>query len=324
MKYFDLHRNYKDHSHEGRTCTSWRIDSWIFTAPEHKIEEISETPYLIGIGPPRTASSTSFAILASNPKMCYWREPYNDGSFAETHDLLKHFDDIQSELLRHFAPKECCDGNVMKDPLFSSSMVAPLKLGELFSTNPNAKFVLTIRDPVEAMESLLNFKRRPENSNGQVNFYLSNGDAWVTEVLKRTDKMEACKADMDKNGEDYKTDIEAAKKYDEFCLTHFSLGYYDYKATFNRYAQKFGADKIYCQFITDLKKGKASKIRRDQFDFIGLQHLDENDVVGKYTAHSAQIHLSDPERTLLKEKYNETIGEPYDEKALRSMCTHSS
>jgi len=324
VEYFRSLKNYEDHDHNDRSCEEWRLTAWNTSTgfPDHEVKELKTQPFLIGIGPPRSASSNTFNTLATNPKICYHRTN-DDVDFSESREVFKNVTDsakVDEELLQHFAPKNCCEANVMKSPYWAISRVAPLQLARIFKDNPKAKFILTIREPISGSESLLNHYSTTEKflSNVPANIYFDL-------VHKNSYEEDVCAQDMWNHGKYPDKDLKAAEYYDKNCMKAYSLQRYNYPAIFKRYADLIGADNIYCQFIGDLRAGKADSIRREQLDLIGLNHIDETDFFMRTMPRHGSYYksFSIHERATLKVQYTEMFG-AYSEKQMRSMCVHQS
>jgi len=198
----------------------------------------------------------------------------------------------------------------------------------LFGDNRKAVFVLTIRDPVDALESLLNFQMR----SGQMGSM--TGDVFVKHVLNRTKAETACVKEMRQGGYKYPSEsLEAANYYDKHCLKHYALTTYNYPEILYRYSNAIGAGQIYCQFVSDLEEGKELNSRRGQLDLMGLHDIDEKQFFSmsapaevKRRARMKQrrrVVLTEDQRAELTSSYEKLYG-AYDEYELRNLCRHSA
>lgn len=332
-KYYDRFGDTNPKVVSDKSCKSWRVEPWQDKQPSHQLSEVETNTFILGIGPPKTASSFTFSTVATNPNICFWREKINP-DFSETHALFGDDNGIgdlntgrasPSFLLSHLAPADCCRAVVMKAPGWAMDSIVPYEMKQVFKANPNVKFVLTIREPSSALASKFNFMctdfGKPWNYLQTV--CKQDGRAYVDNIEEDSRKRHDCFAGVLEEGLQGR---ELAEKLSK-CKGHTPLAVqnYDYEAIFNRYADLFGGEKIMCHFLTDLISLGGDRLRRSLFDFAGLTDVSETDVKRMethvnhrgpktFTLNDAQLHNIQQ----IVAKYN--TGGSYSESRLRSMC----
>jgi len=303
---------------DGRSCKSWRVEKWT-KFPQHKESDVQST-FVLGIGPPKTATTSTFTSLASNPNICFYRDA-NDGGFSEVVTLFgsRNRDTSTSNLLSHLAPSDCCEAVVMKDPRWATSFQAVYDMKKLLGTGENVKFVLTVREIASAFNSKFDYIcSHTEKSQEILDKICVDGDSYVDNIESDSRQMDECVKDITANSGLQGSELVNSL---EKCITLLAVQSYDYEATFKRYADQFGDEKIICQFMTDLISAGDAATRRSIFDHAGLTNLDENNAVSTAKESGEKTYRLDndqKERIIqISAKYNTNT---YDEDRLRAMC----
>jgi len=313
------------------SCKDWRTSVWPPSRlPDHDLMEVETQTYVIGIGHSKSGTTDTFGVLSSNPAICYYRNPDTPG-FRESHALFKYNSHSSSSMdrdifLAHLAPAHCCKASVMKDPNWAFSHQIPYLMKNIFKENTNLKFILTIREPIQAIESLLNYR-----CINQGTCSLATHVQRYNDTISFSDKVDRCLKAY--KHQDYKerTNLQHAKALDACNQSGKDiLLQYDHRGTFQRYADVFGAESIFCQFFSDYERN-SKEVRREVLDFAGLSSIDPNDFVFEDTAydashfhqHNYKYTYTNAEKIGLTQKVEELYG-VYDEAALRKMCVHSS
>jgi len=277
---------------------------------------------VIGIGPAKTASSTTFQFLSKQAQGCFWREA-NYASFHETHDLRgKHVTVENSKriLFSHFAPAVCCKASVMKSPSWAASYAIPFVMKTMFDLNSKITLVLTIREPASAMQSLYNMKCSAYQLPWDYRGFCANSHDFYKQVIADTDKTLECTTRVKAENTELEG-LDLALKLEK-CDTYLSLASYDYVSTHRRWAEQFGSENIYCLFMSDLKTDTHDQNFRNLAKFVGM---DLNPGIGE-TGHKGRMYrfrFTAQQLSDLQSKYASSFGQ-YNEGDLRRMCAHSS
>jgi len=322
--YYDKHPELVSPSVDGQSCEVWRTGLWNLNPPQHSDSEAEEITYIMGIGPPKTASTSTFSILSSNPYMCYFRESTSP-DFEESRAIFggteKHKEVSTTKLLSHFAPSQCCKASIMKDPSWAYQLNAAYDMKKVFKSNSNVKFVLTIREPTHAMGSFFNYKCEPGRLTYNLQGVCKGGDYFLEQVVQHSKKMADCIEETTSENPSLQGEALADKL--TRCNEYFAVQNYDFAATHKRYADQFGSGSIFCQFVSDLKTG-ATPTRRKMLDFAGLSDIPTEDFL-EYTEAPRDYAYTLSQKNIddLKATYTQYNGE-YDEGQLRSMCASTS
>lgn len=309
----------------GLSCKSWRTESWEGRSPQHEDTEAETLSFIMGIGPAKTATTSTFTSLASNPNVCYYRSSTNV-RITEVDDLFasKKVTPTASLMLSHLAPADCCKTVAMKAPKWACFRTAPYQMKSVFKDNKNVKLVLTIREPGSAYESLFNHictQATPKYYPAGVPFKEgrsmcadTSGETFMQYVEKWSEEFSTCATGMKAQGFE---GFELAEHLD-ICQKPIALQIYDYEATYKRYFTQFGDGHIICQFMTDLASVGGDANRRGILDFAGLTDIDEHNVVPFVSGTPKKFELSFEHKERVRQLYFKYNGYYYSEDHLRT------
>jgi len=319
IKYYSDNEDYNTTQMvDGRSCKSWRVESWDDKYPSHDERyEAATTKFILGIGPARTASTSTFATLASNPNVCYWRQA-SSGQFQESAgELFAGPESFPKKMMfSHLPPSDCCEAFVLKETSWASSFAAVYDMVNMFKYNRKIKFVLTIREPTDALNSFFN----DACTKGDIPIgACEDGASFVEFVAEQSQNQEKCMTNVESENW-YLEGEELHKKLEECTGYAGAVQNYDYDHTYKLYADQFGKENVFCQFTGDLETASLAS-RRKLLDFAGLANLDESDVSNYQRPTTMYKYDMTPDQ---KAAINKTVSKHntanYSEARLRGRC----
>jgi len=200
----------------------------------------SAKPDFILVGGPKCGTATVSDWLAQHPDI-FVMQPREPNFFGSDLQMRRHFrtsDDYRRQFEQH-ADKICGEGTTWY--LYSERAAE-----EIFRSNPQTKILMVLRNPVELVHSLHQYR-------------LYYGDESERDLTKVLDREKVALRRWSENGEPK----DVLQVYVD--VARYSPGV-------ERYLKRFGADQVKILFFEDLQS-RPEQLVREVFEFLGVSEF---------------------------------------------------